>query len=137
MRPTGYFGSWAAFRETPLASPFAGVLIEDPVGVANVEEILSTGVDLVWFGPFDFQVASGLDSRPLEERNNASRRALLTVATASRASGTVMAAVAWDAAAAADVMSLGATLIVMTSDLWLFHEHCRNVVTAVREGIES
>jgi 2-keto-3-deoxy-L-rhamnonate aldolase RhmA len=137
IRPTEYFGSWTAFRQSSLATPLVGVLIEDPVGVANIDEILATGVDIAWFGPFDYQVAVGVDSAPQAERDAVARSALKQISDAASVHGTAVAAVAWGADGTAQAVEDGATLLVMTSDLLLFGDGCRELLDRARSAIVS
>ena len=134
-RANGYFGDWAAYRDGPLARPVVGCLIEDPEGIENVDAIAATGIDLLWFGPFDYQVAAGLEREAPEARAAASDAALSRVAEAARAHGIAFAAVAWNGEAARGCLELGASLIVVTSDLWMFHEHCVSTLETVRAAI--
>jgi 2-keto-3-deoxy-L-rhamnonate aldolase RhmA len=52
--------TWTDYVETTRRNSLLCVLIEDPVGVANIEEILSVdGLSAVSFGPFDMSMESG------------------------------------------------------------------------------
>lgn len=136
IRPAAYWMTgWDGFRTGPMARPLVGVLIEDERGLARVDDILATGVDMVWFGPWDFQMSTGLDRLSMDERQARTTEALDQVAQAARRHGKAMVAVAFDAASGKRAHDLGASMLVATSDLWLFGERCRQVIAEVREAV--
>jgi 4-hydroxy-2-oxoheptanedioate aldolase len=105
-------------------------LLEEKETIDGIEMILDVdGVDILFFGPFDYSVALGIPSADFNHPTMA--RALDAVVSQARARGKhVMTSVGAkiDTGYARDIFTRGARLISYSADALVFQAACRSIV---------
>ncbi|MGD9695446.1 MAG: HpcH/HpaI aldolase/citrate lyase family protein [Thermoleophilia bacterium] len=110
-------------------------LIEEYAGVERIEEIAAVpGLGGIFFGPFDLAVSMGMPAEA-HSADVASERE--RVYAAARANGLPVLDLAWSAAAALDLIEMGAQMVSVGVDVSLFAASCRelsdDIATAKRQ----
>jgi len=114
IRATGY-GRDPGYAETWNDRAIVAVQIESHKGLTNVRSIAEVeGVDMLFFGPFDYAQDAGLDP--------ATDGAVLwevfgQIATAAREAGKTVGVFPWPNAAPAELAAAGADLVTVASDV--------------------
>lgn len=100
-------------------------LIEEQKGVDNIEEIAAVpNLGGIFFGPFDLAVSMGAGGNARETDVSAERR---RVYTAARDNDLAVCDLAWDAAAALELITLGAQVVAVNVDVSIFAGGCRDL----------
>ncbi|MEO0426110.1 MAG: aldolase/citrate lyase family protein [Pseudomonadota bacterium] len=111
------FGTVADYAETWNDRVLTAVQIESRAGLAQADEIAAVdGIDLLFFGPYDYALDLGLD--PAREPALL-EAAFGEVARAARASGKIAGVFPWPGTTPAALASAGASLVAVASDVRL------------------
>lgn len=112
-------------------APVVLALIEDPVGVANIDDIVSVpGLAGSFFGPSDYSVAAASSDLSVDDARQA-------VHSASLARDSLTGDLAWDPKSAAEYARAGARLVALSTDVFLLGDIMRTQIAATREAFAA
>jgi 2-keto-3-deoxy-L-rhamnonate aldolase RhmA len=128
IRATGY-GRDSNYVESWNYRAFTAVQIESRKALENVSAIAAVpGLDMLFFGPFDFAQDAGIDPEKDGERLWEVFRA---IATAARETGRTVGVFPWPGADAKALAEAGADLIAVGSDISTLRQGLRDAVQAI------
>ncbi|MEO1276933.1 MAG: aldolase/citrate lyase family protein [Pseudomonadota bacterium] len=123
------FGAEAGYADTWNDRVLTAVQIESRAGLAQADEIAAVdGVDLLFFGPYDYALDLGLD--PAQE-GELLEAAFTEVLRAARVSGKIAGVFPWPGADPAALAAAGASLIAIASDVRLLADGFAGAASAL------
>lgn len=125
------FVDWATYHKQGLEETLVLPLIEEWEGVANIEEIAAVpGLGGIFFGPFDLAVSMGKPASAFEPDVSEERE---RVYAAAKANSLPIADLAWNVPSALEKIKLGAQLIALGTDVTLFANALKGLLTEIDE----
>ena len=110
----GSFGQEADYGATWNATGLLALMIETGTGMTAAPAIAALeGVDMLFFGPYDFAADQGLDPA---DSDDALIEAFQTIAAAAHDAGKLVAAFPWPGADPARLIAEGADLVAISTD---------------------
>jgi 4-hydroxy-2-oxoheptanedioate aldolase len=133
IRASGYgWEPWTSYLASARDRTVVGVALEGPAAITDIEDILTTpGLDFVFVGAFDLSAALG---HPGDLTHPDVVASLRSVAEAARRSGRALAAWGSDMAVGKRWLSLGVTVLTVSTDALIWREACLGLVSSFRDG---
>jgi 4-hydroxy-2-oxoheptanedioate aldolase len=126
------FIEWHEFYEKQLRETMVIPLIEEDLGLSNVESIASVpGVGGIFFGPFDLAVSRGSPAGVYDLKTHATERR--TVYECAKKNKLPVVDLAWDIASAQAMLALGADMIALGTDITMFANSCKDLKKQAEE----
>lgn len=126
------FIPWVEFYQQQLDETLVIPLIEEPEGLAAVDDIASVdGLGGLFFGPFDLAVSRGQPGGVYDLETHKEDRA--RVYDCAKQRGLPIADLAWDLDSASAMIKMGCQMVALGTDITMFANSCRDL----REAVDS
>ena len=123
------FMAWHEFYEQQLRDTLVIALVEEDIGLANVEDIAGVaGLGGLFFGPFDLAVSRGSPAGVYDFNTHATERR--TVYSCAKKHELPIMDLAWDLNSAKAMLALGADMVALGTDITMFASSCRDLKNA-------
>ena len=124
------FIPWVEFYQQQLDETLIIPLIEEPEGLAAVDDIASVeGLGGLFFGPFDLAVSRGSPEGVYDLETHKEERA--RVYDCAKQRGLPIADLAWDIESASAMIAMGCQMVALGTDITMFANSCRDLREAV------